>query len=101
MGHKPKGRPLEARLAEYRDGLAHIAEQLTELGDTLDARAAYYREKGDLYNAMRNDSKFVRDGAKLYGIIANVDLTAILNGEELPHFEISGVLPDVSDVSGN
>lgn len=95
MGHKPKGRPLEVRLSEYRDGLAAISDQLNGLADTLDQRAAYFREKGDLYNAMRNDSQFVRDGAKLYGIIANVDLVAILNGEELPHFSIEGVLPGV------
>lgn len=76
-GHMAGIRPLDVRLAEYRDSMGLMAPQLQDIIDRLPPGT----EVGHLEDAM-----------KFYAHVAN-DLTKLLNGEELPRFVVEGQLP--------
>jgi hypothetical protein len=71
-------RPLDVRLADYRDALRSLAPQLQDLIDHLPVGA----DTAELENSMR-----------LYTIVS-VDLTKLLDGEELQRFVITGQSPE-------
>ena len=74
-------RPIEERLTEYRDMLLGLADQLEAvLAATEKSISA-------------EDSVSLRDGIRLYRIIAGEDLTKILSGEELSSFVVTGEMP--------
>ena len=67
-------RPFDIRVREYRDSLISQADQLDEIG----------RQGGNL--------EMVKDVTTLFRVIA-VDLTKLLEGEELGLFVITGEMP--------
>ena len=67
-------RPMEVRLVEYRDSLRSQANQLEKLSHRLGGAPS------------------LDDTIRMFRIIAN-DLTKVIDGVELEHWTITGVMP--------
>jgi hypothetical protein len=68
-------RPLSARLDAYIANLKSIEIQLTDAASVIEAQG--------------EDASPLREGAKLYGLIAE-DLRKVLEGEKLEEFRVEG-----------
>jgi hypothetical protein len=75
-------RPLENRVLDYIDNLRSISAQMIE--------AAKMIELAEL------DSGSIREGAKLYTLIAD-DLSKVYRGEKLAQFTVTGELPPADE----
>jgi hypothetical protein len=78
-------RPLDVRVAAFRDSLRSQADQLDEVVRcVLDVDPTAYGVQA------------IVDSTKLFRIVAN-DLQTLLDGDELSPFRIEGTIPDWSE----
>jgi hypothetical protein len=74
-------RTIVERLTEYRDAMNKTAEGMIETAETIEAK----------YGKKAANTGPIRDAARLYALVA-VDITHILDDEELKPFVVTGVV---------
>lgn len=74
-----EARPIEERLLEYAVAMRLTASQMIDAAEMLEAK----------YGTKAANTQGLRDGAKLYGLVAG-DVDKIIAGEELRPFVVTG-----------